>query len=186
MTKAPDKVLQVPSRPMKFAYADPPYIGQAHRYVEKQEVDHSELLMKLALFDGWALSASSPSLKEILPLCPDDARIMAWVKPFAIFKPNVGVAYAWEPIIVHGGRKRGRDVPTVRDWVSANITLKKGLVGAKPPAFCDWLLSVFNLQHGDTLVDLYPGTRSMTEAKWRLLEHPTATPCDACLAADAI
>ena len=25
---------------MRVAYADPPYIGQAHRYPEKREVDH--------------------------------------------------------------------------------------------------------------------------------------------------
>ncbi|KKM25473.1 hypothetical protein LCGC14_1594680, partial [marine sediment metagenome] len=64
---------------------------------------------------------------------------MSWVKPFCIFKPGVGVAYAWEPILVSGGRKRPRSKPTVRDWVSANITLKKGLVGVKPEAFCFWL-----------------------------------------------
>jgi hypothetical protein len=145
---------------MKFAYADPPYVGQAHRYVEKTEVDQRALVDRLVsdFPDGWALSLSSPSLREILGYCPPDVRVMAWVKPFAVFKPNVGVAYAWEPVIVRGGRRRGRDIPTVRDWVSANITLKKGLVGAKPEPFVNWLLDVFNVQAGDDLVDLYPGT----------------------------
>src|SRR5213594_889325 len=119
---------------MKFAYADPPYIGQAHRYKEKREVDHAALIRELVTNfpDGWALSCSSPSLRVLLPLCPSDIRIAAWVKPFAIFKPNVNPAYAWEPVLFRGGRKRTRQEPTVRDWVSANITLKKGLVGAKP------------------------------------------------------
>jgi hypothetical protein len=89
---------------------------------------------------------------------------MAWVKPFAIFKPGVGVAYAWEPVIVRGGRKRTRRQPTVRDWVSVNITLRKGLVGAKPLAFCQWLLDVLNVEVGDTLDDLYPGTGIMQTA----------------------
>ena len=149
---------------MRFAYADPPYIGQAHRYPEKQEVDHAELIARLEaeLPDGWALSLSSPTLKYILNLCPDDVRVMAWVKPFCVFKPNVGVAYAWEPVIFRGGRRRTRQQPTVRDWVSANITLKKGLVGAKPEAFAYWLIDVFNLQPGDELVDVFPGTGVIT------------------------
>jgi hypothetical protein len=144
---------------VRFAYADPPYIGQAKRYVERTEVDHAELIERLCKdFDGWALSCSSPSLQQILALCPPDVRVMAWVKPFASFKPNVGVAYAWEPVIVRGGRKRTREQATVRDWVSVPITLRKGLVGAKPPEFVRWLLEVLNVQQGDTLIDLYPGT----------------------------
>jgi hypothetical protein len=33
-----------------------------------------------------------------------------WVKPFAAFKPNVGLAYTWEPVILRGGRRIGRTV----------------------------------------------------------------------------
>lgn len=145
---------------MKFAYADPPYVGQAHRYPEKTEVDQKDLVdMLVSEFpDGWALSLSSPSLQQIIAYCPSDVRVMAWVKPFAVFKPNVGLAYAWEPIIVRGGRKRTRQQPTVRDWVSANITLRKGLVGAKPEAFAHWLMDVLNVEPGDELVDVFPGT----------------------------
>lgn len=158
---------------MKFAYADPPYIGQSKRYPEKQEVDHRALVLHLECEydDGWALSCSSPTMAIILPLIRSSYRIGAWVKPFAVFKPNVGVAYAWEPVIIHGGRKRTREEPTVRDWVSANITLKKGLVGAKPAVFCDWLLAVLNFRKDeDTLDDLFPGTCSMGEAvdRWVL------------------
>lgn len=151
---------------MRFAYADPPYVGCGHRYDEKREVDHPELIARLVSEypDGWALSCHTPSLRTLLPLCPDDTRTMAWVKPFAVFKANVGVAYAWEPVLVRGGRKRTREQPTVRDWVSESITLRRGLVGAKPDAFCRWLLDVLNFQDGDTLDDLFPGTGTMTAA----------------------
>ena len=151
---------------VRFAYADPPYIGCSHLYPEKQEVDHRQLIGMLVseFTDGWALSCSSPSLAFLLPLCPGDVRVMAWVKPFAAFKANVGVAYAWEPVIVRGGRKRTREQPTVRDWHSEVITLKRGLVGAKPDSFCRWLLDVLNYQDGDEIIDLYPGTGTMTDA----------------------
>ena len=70
---------------MRFAYADPPYIGQAKRHYSADplcaEVDHHELINRLvAEFpDGWALSASTPSLAIILPMCPsrlEDGRLV--------------------------------------------------------------------------------------------------------------
>ena len=150
---------------MRFAYADPPYPGCGHRYAEKTEVDHGDLLAMLRekYPDGWALSTASTTLQRVLALCPHDVRVMSWVKPFAVFKPNVNPAYAWEPVLVYGGRKRTRKQPTVRDWLSCNITLKKGLVGAKPLAFCEWILDVLNFQPGDEMDDLYPGTGIMGE-----------------------
>jgi hypothetical protein len=162
---------------MKFAYADPPYIGCGKKYPEKKEVNQAELVERLIdnYPDGWALSLSSPSLKYLLPLCPVDVRVMAWVKPFAVFKPNVGVAYAWEPVIVHGGRRRTRKQPTIKDWVSVNITLKKGLIGAKPENFAFWLYEIFNAREGDTLDDLYPGTGIMGRSWERFIaEHPVS------------
>lgn len=145
---------------MRFAYADPPYVGQARRHYGQDEVDHKALIERLVdeYPDGWALSCSSPSLRVLLPLCPPDVRVMAWVKPFASFKPGVGVAYAWEPVIVRGGRKRSRSQPTVRDWVAANATTRRGLPGAKPIEFCFWLFEVLNVRPGDQLDDLFPGT----------------------------
>jgi hypothetical protein len=151
---------------MRIAYADPPYIGQAKKHYAMPEVDHAELIDALCRDypDGWALSASSPTLREILPLCPADVRVAAWVKPFASFKPNVNPAYAWEPVIFRGGRKRDRKAQTVRDWVSCNITLRRGLSGAKPVPFCFWLFELMGMQPGDELVDVFPGTKAVTKA----------------------
>jgi hypothetical protein len=153
---------------MKIAIADPPYIGQAKKHYGCEEVDHKALIIRLMqeFPDGWALCCSSPSLHELLPLVPRDTRVMAWVKPFAAFKPGVNPAYAWEPVLVRGGRKRTREQPTVRDWVAANITLKKGLTGAKPLAFCFWLFEVLGMEEGDELHDLFPGTYAITTA-WK-------------------
>lgn len=154
---------------MRAAYADPPYPGCAKLYPEKREVDHATLIAELATYEAWALSTSSVALRDLLPLCPPTVRVMAWVKPFASFKPGVTVAYAWEPIIVQGGRKRPRTKPTVRDWVSANITLRKGLVGVKPDVVCCWLFEVLGLEPDDEWHDLFPGSGAVTRAwdTWR-------------------
>ena len=156
---------------MRFAYADPPYPGQAHRYHEKREVDHAELIEKLVSEypDGWALSTSSPALRDVIVFCPADCRVAAWVKPFAVFKPNVNPAYAWEPVIFRGGRRGDRQRATVRDWYSSSVTLRRGLVGAKPRGFNRWILELLGYVNGDTLDDLYPGTESMAAAKRMLI-----------------
>lgn len=159
---------------MKFAYADPPYLGCGKLYAAHHAdalawddpETHRHLLERLCdeYPDGWAMSLHEPSLKVLLPMCPDDVRVSPWVKPFAVFRPNVGVAYAWEPVIWRGGRKRTREQDTVRDWVSANITLQRGLTGAKPRDFCRWLFAILNIQAGDQLDDLFPGTNAVGAA----------------------
>lgn len=167
---------------MRFAYADPPYIGQAKRHYSHDplcaEVDHANLIKKLVREypDGWALSCSSPSLPEILSYCGGiPIRIGAWVKPFHAYKKGVRPAYAWEPVIYHGGRNKNHPPPekggkatTPKDFHSANITLKKGLVGAKPESFCLWIFDLLNAWPGDTLDDLFPGTGAVGRAweKW--------------------
>jgi hypothetical protein len=165
---------------VKIAYADPPYVGQAKHHYGCAEVNHHELACRLVseFPDGWALSASSPSLFPLLKAIewPLDCRIGAWVKPFHVFKKGVRPAYAWEPVIYRGGRNKNHPPPpkggkqtTPRDWVSCNITLKRGLVGAKPEGFCFWLFDLMGMKPDDDLVDLFPGTGAVTRAweKWR-------------------
>jgi hypothetical protein len=133
---------------MRFAYADPPYLGCGRLYLKhhpsaldwNDPEAHRSLIARLSEKwpDGWAYSLSSTTLHTILPMCPADVRVMAWVKPFASFKPNVNPAYTWEPVIVRGGRKRSKKQQTVRDFCSENITLQTGLTGAKPLGFWHW------------------------------------------------
>lgn len=183
------------TKPMRFAYADPPYLNYGKRHYGYGEWDqlerHQELVEQLvAEFpDGWALSASSSSLRLILPLCPENVRVASWVKPFHVYKRNVRPAYAWEPVIFWRGRNPpiahhpppllggkattpkdfcGR--PPVLDAVAVNIALQKGLVGAKPEAFCRWVLDLLNFHPGDELVDLFPGTGVMGLVAARVAE----------------
>lgn len=165
---------------MKFAYADPVYLGCSRLYPEHPDSyvwddpkTHRSLVAQLVdeYPDGWAMSLSSPSLRVILPMCPEDVRVAAWVKTFSTFKKGVRPAYAWEPVIYRGGRnppwvshpppaKGGRQT-TPKDFLAEPITLKKGLTGAKPERFCAWVLDLLNVQDGDELMDLFPGTGVM-------------------------
>ena len=159
---------------MRFAYADPPYLGCALKLYRDATYDspdaHRALIERLCgeFPDGWVMSLSSPTLRTILPMCPDDCRVAAWVKPFAAFKVGVNPAYAWEPVIFRGGRKRDRTVDTVRDWHSEVITLKRGLPGAKPPGFAKWIVDLLgaDVRKGDTIIDLFPGSGAMLGV-WR-------------------
>jgi hypothetical protein len=163
-----------------MAYADPPYIGQAKKHYGDHEdyageVDHGELVERLVRDypDGWALSLSTPSLHICLDHCRDhglslmdgDIRLGAWTKPFAAFKRNVRVAYAWEPIIVKPAPRLDGAIPT-RDFIAAPITMKRGLVGAKPQAVCYWLFVTMGLRPGagDDLHDLFPGSGAVSRA----------------------
>ena len=171
---------------MKFAYADPPYFGTAVRYYGDHPeafiydtIDgHRALVDRLIeeFPDGWALSMASPDLLRLVPHLnlPDDCRIGTWVKPFHSLKRGVRPSYGWEPVIFRGGRNRNHPPPkkggkatTPRDFVSASITMKKGLTGSKPPAFNDWVLDILNVRNDDEMVDLFPGTAGMAEALLR-------------------
>lgn len=182
--------------PRRFAYADPPYPGMAHRYYRDHpdyagEVDHADLVARLVreFPDGWALSTSSRSLRDVLPLCPNDVWIGAWTKPappHASERPRS----AWEPVVFAGGRRlvspaatsnpsttatrrlelgatRAEDPQATRlDWVHAAPMRRypAAVTGTKPPAFCVWVFRSLGAQPGDELVDLFPGSGAVSRA----------------------
>lgn len=148
----------------KLAYADPPYPGRAHLYKDHPdyagEVDHRELVSRLdTRYDGWALSTNAESLHWLLPLCPPEHRVLAWVKHT--------VTVSWEPVIVVSARK-----PVgVRDWIQVEPDSYQWrpkpdgyVIGQKPEAFCRWVFAWLGAQSGDTLDDLYPGSGQVGRA----------------------
>ena len=159
---------------MKFAYADPPYLGMGKKYsslhseaeIWDNPKSHTDLVERLSdeYPDGWAVSLSVPSLKLYLSACPSDVRIGTWTKTFHQIRVNVPIQYAWEPVIWRGGRKETPVKPMVRDWYSGRIAMNKNFYGAKPQDFNLWVLNLLQYRKGDTLDDLFPGSGSMSEA----------------------
>ena len=154
----------------RFAYADPPYLGLSEKFYADQptfagEVDHPRLIASLVQggFAGWALSASSASLRELLPLCPPGTRVAAWVKPIGVPTETCGAHSTWEPVLFFGGRKCK---PGVRDWLQAQPARlgRSKLIGRKPLAFCAWLFDLLGMLPGDELVDLFPGSGGVGRA----------------------
>jgi hypothetical protein len=62
---------------------------------------------------------------------------------------------------------KGGKQTTPKDFIAEPITLRKGLTGAKPPKFCDWVLDLLNFRQGDSVDDLFPGTGAMGAAVLR-------------------
>lgn len=151
---------------MRLAYADPPYPGRAHLYADHPdyagEVDHPALIESLAEYDGWALSTSAAALRDLLPLCPEDVRVLAWVK-------NT-VTVSWEPVIVRSARKP----EGVRDWIHVEPDAYQWrekpdgyVIGQKPAPFCEWMFQWLGATVDDTLDDLFPGSGNVGRA-WEI------------------
>jgi len=169
---------------MRFAYADPPYLGMGARMYGHPEWDsvetHRALIDSLCANypDGWALSATSGSLQTLLPMCPSDVRVMAWCKPWAKYLPGLSPAFAWEPVILRGGRKIDRQTETAKDWHVGFIPLRRDkpenfVPGMKPRSFCRWLFQCLNAHSDDTLDDLFPGSGAVGAAwaEWTASEY---------------
>lgn len=160
------------STSLRIAYADPPYPGLAHLYPENTEVDHVELIAQLCGYDGWALSADERSLAYVLGLCPPGVRVLSWCKSDAMpCRPNPWAS--WEPVICQPARTAGA---TCRSYYVGPAPPRgfaaKGrqwLVGAKTPAFCEWLFRCLGADPSDTLTDFFPGSGVVGETweRWR-------------------
>ena len=161
------------TRPLRLAYADPPYPGKAWLYRDHPdyggEVDHAALIARLAAYDGWALSTSAEALPAVLALCPPGVRVAAWHRGERP-TPSSWPLHAWEPVIYCGGRQISRDagdsrrVDSIVCGAAALTTLPGRVIGAKPAAVCRWIFDLLGAGPGDTLDDLFPGSGAVGRA----------------------
>lgn len=172
---------------MKFAYADPPYIGQAKKHYGRHadfagEVNHAELIQRMEQdYSGWALSLSMKSLPYVLRLCPEDVLTLAWFKPIA---PPLGDhrRYNWEPVILRPLRRPGPGyVPTATIASPPQFTFREKpeshVIGEKPERFAFWVFAAAGLDPAeDELHDLFPGSGAMGKAWARYTPLPGSVP----------
>lgn len=157
-------------RPLRFAYADPPYPGHASLYPEKTEVDHGQLVARLIREypDGWALSTCASAARWVWNLCPL-ARQCVWVKTPRKVRSTRPLS-AYEVVFVSGGRSfNPTEVATVSDALVGTGFFRAfpgALIGMKPPRFSEWVFQLLGARRGDSLDDLFPGSGAVSEA-WR-------------------
>ena len=161
-------------RPLRLAYADPPYPGKAFLYRGHPdfagEVDHRALIGRLVdeFPDGWALSTSAAALSDVLASCPAGVRVAAWFRgerPGRSWRP----LSAWEPVVCFAGRAYlsevdGRRLDALVHVARARSTDPGRVIGAKPAEFAWWLFDLLGALPGDELVDLFPGSGGVGRA----------------------
>lgn len=179
---------------MRFAYADPPYLGTNAKRIYGPHHDaagdytrpetHQALIDRLSAEypDGWALSLHEPSLRAILAMCPDDVRVACWVKGSPSLPFKTPVQRHWEPVIWRGGRPY-EGAARCGDWhytaqmpphenpntslqTDADKRWRVAKFGRKPRGFSFWMFDLLGARKGDELDDLFPGTGAVTAA-WR-------------------
>lgn len=160
---------------LRFAYADPPYLGQARRHYRKHkdyagEIDYAELLARLeAEYDGWALSGSMKSSPILMRLCPANVLTLAWIKPIA---PPMGDRrhYSWEPVILRPLRRPTKYEKTHLILSPPMFTFRPRppthVIGEKPEGFAHWVFRCAGLTENDEFHDLYPGSGAVGRA-WK-------------------
>lgn len=176
---------------MKFAIADPPYLGSAHRwygvggrakgqgkgradehpeaYLWDSPAAHMELAHKLVSeFDGFAIAGTSHSLSTYLSIIEtgreNGIRVLSWIKPASI-PSGSRITQSWEPVIIkvpHSRKGRGKGKQMV-DYLIAPAP-RKGFAGSKPIAWTHWVLDAMGVQQGDEVIDLFNGSGAVSSA----------------------
>ena len=174
--------VDLPRHHFVLVYADPPYANCRFKYARRVKsrqwginTRHEFLreliarMEELRAPDGVAaLSMASPELR-LLHLFPTDARVLAWVKNRAQFRPGVWPTFAWEPIVLWGTRpswrehtiqESGRPGGVPFDWIqlSPNPKGTRRHETQKPPGFGEWIMNVTMGTRTGPVCELFAGT----------------------------
>jgi hypothetical protein len=174
---------------MKIAIADPPYlgravrwygeggcgdgygIGQADQHPEAHIWDnpdtHKQLVKDLdENYDAWAIAMSVHSLSTYLSVVETDSRngirVGVWHKPSS--SPSGSrIGNYWEPVLFRIPKeRRGHNSGNSMKDVLVASPLRTNFVGAKPPAWTEWVLDILGYQTGDIVIDLFTGSGAVS------------------------
>ena len=177
--------------PLKFAIADPPYLGRAERWYgpsgcgiahgEGQadnhdeafkwddEGTHAKLVEQLEQdFDGWAIAMSVHSLSTYLKIIDTDSRngirVCVWNKTSAVTSGS-RIKNSWEPVSIKVPKdRRGYTIgQRVTDVLTCNPP-RIGFMGAKPHQWTHWVCDLMGVQAEDSVTDLFVGSGLVTAA----------------------
>jgi hypothetical protein len=177
--------------PRRIAYADPPYPGLSRRYYRDHpdyagEVDHAQLVESLeSSYDGWALSTSARSLRDVLAVCPPHVRVAAWHRGE---RPTVSrhPLTAWEPVLYVPARVgvpleayATRRVDSLVYHARPRRTGQR-VIGAKPARFAGWLFQLLGALPADEFLDLFPGSGGIGRAWDAFRRASTGSGSDGC------
>lgn len=167
------------AKPLRFAIADPPYLGRAVRwygggpgnYDGKGSTDnhpeaavwdtperHEQLVAELVRdFDGWAIAMAPDNLVDYMAWVPRDTRVAVWYRRNAA--PSASrVRCAWEPVLVFiPPARRGRAWDRADDVAEISVP-HVGFTGSKPAAWSRWVLTMLGVGPLDEVVDLFHGS----------------------------
>lgn len=159
---------------MLLAIADPPYLGQARRYPEHPEAavwddpqTHLDLLARLEEeYEAWVLACNTGMLRLLLPVASASVRVGVWAKTRAGgSRPNLRIGYAHEHMLWDTSRRGGLADMRRTDVLICAVTQRRGVVGAKPRQWTQWVLDLLGYDPGgDEVHDLYPGSGDVSAA----------------------
>jgi len=150
---------------LSLGYADPPYVGKAHLYKGHRdyrgEVNQADLLERLQVHDGWALSTDEEGVRVLEPVLPlYEHRIGIWVRGSRDGQ-TLGPRSSWEAVIY----KPARAVPDTDHTDDSlvytarpRLTDPDRVVGQKPAAFWGWLFRLLCARPADTFTDYFPAS----------------------------
>lgn len=164
---------------MRFAYADPPYLGQGKRYahlhpdslVWDDPATHAALVERLEdeFPDGWAISMT-PQPEALMAYVGPGRELAVWHRRgWMTAAPQMRISFCFELVMyrtkVPNSKKHGPMVTNVFTLGGHNWQVGSTHTGTKPPEFCSWVLDLLGYDPArDELVDLYPGEGAMTRA----------------------
>jgi hypothetical protein len=168
---------------VRFAYADPPYLGQgASRYghlhpdaaVWDDPATHTALVERLEVEypDGWAISLT-PQPEAVMAYVGPGRELAVWHRRgWMTSRPQMRISFCFELVLyrtaVPNMKKNGPMVANVFTLGGQNWQLGKQAgthTGTKPEEFCHWVLDLLGYNpETDQIDDLFPGEGSMTRA----------------------